>query len=170
MQGKASWPELAGSASSGFCTALKERTERPADHPLGLAKKKCFAKLIPMSFLIIFRRGRESYSFFHCSVQCTGKNAGGEAVESPASKSCSLWWRFAGVFFLTQKNLLYGCFKIIFFLSQLILVHTSSDLAAPIPSSHWKIEHFSCYFSWVFFLSSVKSLAEKSQFSCISTV
>lgn len=48
----------------------------------------------------------------------------------------------------------------IFFLPQLTSVHTSSELAAPVPSSHWKTEHFSCYFSWAFFLSFVKSLAE----------
>lgn len=159
MQVKASWPELAGSASSRFCTALKERVEGPVDHPLGLAKNVRFAKLIPMSFLIIFWRGKESYSFLHCSVQRTGKNDGGEAVESPVSKSYSLRWRFPGVFFLSQKNLLYGCFKIIFF-PQLTFVHTSSELAVPIPSSHWKTERFSCYFSCVFFLSFVKSLAE----------
>lgn len=159
MEVKASWPEPPGSASSCFCTALKEHMERPPDHPLGPGKKMYFAKLIPMSFPIIFWRGKESYSFLHCSVQCSGKNDGVEAVESPVSKSYSLQWRFAGVFFLTQKNLLCGCFKIIFFLSQLTFVHTSSELAAPIPSSHWKIERFSCYYSWVFFLSFVKSLA-----------
>lgn len=48
MQVKASWPELAGSASSCFCTALKEHKERPTDHPVGLAKKMCFTKLIPV--------------------------------------------------------------------------------------------------------------------------
>lgn len=137
MQVKASGPEPATSASSSLCTALKEHMERPSLHPLGLAEKMCFTKLIPMSFLIIFWRGRESYSFFHCSVECTGNNDGGEAVESPVSKSYFLWWRFAGIVFLTKKNLLYGCFKIIF-LSQLTFVHTSSELATPIPSSHWK--------------------------------
>lgn len=157
------WPVLLPPAP-----APKERVGRPADHPLGLAENVCFAKLIPMSFLIIFWRGRESYSFLQCGVQRSGKDDGGEAVESPVSKSYSLRWRFAGVFFLTQKNLLCGCFKIIFF-PQLTFVHTSSELAAPIPSSHWKTERFSCYFSCVFFLSFVKSLAENHS-SCISTV
>lgn len=39
MQVKASGPELATSASSCLCTALKEHMERPAVHPLGLAEK-----------------------------------------------------------------------------------------------------------------------------------
>lgn len=169
---KASWPEPPGSASSCFCTALKEHMERPPDHPLGPGKKMYFAKLIPMSFPIIFWRGKESYSFLHCSVQCSGKNDGVEAVESPVSKSYSLQWRFAGVFFLTQKNLLCGCFKIIFFLSQLTFVHTSSELAAPIPSSHWKIERFSCYYSWVFSSVLLKALQEitvQLYFHCLSS-
>ena len=50
--------------------------------------------------------------------------------------------------------------KIIFFLSQVTLVRTSSELAAPVASSLWKIGLFSCFLSEGFFLSFVKSLTE----------
>lgn len=83
---------------------------------------------------------------------------------------------FAGVFFQTQKNCLCGAFKVIFFLSQQTFVHTSSELAAPVPSSCWKIGCFSCYFSRVavflfsfFFLSVLLKALRKSQHSHIST-
>lgn len=48
-------------------------------------------------------------------------------------------------------------------------VHTSSELTAVIPSSCWKIEHSSCYFSW-FFSSVLLKAMQKDTTSCISTV
>lgn len=91
LQVKASWPELTSSASSLLlCCSEGASGEASADDPLGLAERLGSAKLILVSSLIIFWRGKESNSFFHCSAQCAGKSDGGEAVEKPAS-SLSLW-------------------------------------------------------------------------------